>query len=152
MSYTTDKIKCDKCGKINFTSSRYCDICRNQLFIPLDSPNIKSEELINIFNSAYSLLANKQHPDRQKYINKIIDDAIFRRGKIFYEQLWKHAIEYRTFFEGLGKPLDHDIEPFILAESLFSNSTILAGYSFRIAEELYNKNLSLKLVNLRLMS
>ena len=120
MQYTDDKIKCSKCGKISLSSSRYCEICGNKLLIPLDSPKIKSEEFINIFNSAYSLLANKQNPDRTKYIVNSIDDAIFKRGKDIYKQLWKHVIEYRIGFKGLGEPFDRDIEPLILYESKYS--------------------------------
>lgn len=145
MQYTDDKIKCEKCGKISLSSSRYCEICGNQLHIPLDSPQIKGEEFIGIFNSSYSLLANEQHPDRTKYIANYIDDAILKRGKILYEQLWKHVIEYRTFFKGLSKPFDQDIEPFILTDSKFSSSTILAGYAFRIAEELYTQKNTIKI-------
>ena len=145
MQYTDDKIKCSKCGKISLSSSRYCEICGNKLLIPLDSPKIKSEEFINIFNSAYSLLANKQNPDRTKYIVNSIDDAIFKRGKDIYKQLWKHVIEYRIGFKGLGEPFDRDIEPLILYESKYSSSTTLAGYAFRIAEELYTQKTTNKI-------
>lgn len=140
MQYTDDKIKCGKCGKISLSSSRYCEICGNQLHIPLDSPIIKSEEFINIFNSAYSVIANKENPHRGKYITKNIEEYIFKRGDQVYHQLWNSVVDTRSNFKGLGDPFNKDIEPYIIAESRFCSSTTIAGYAFRIAEELYTQN------------
>jgi len=85
MQYTDDKIECDQCGKISLSSSRYCEICGNQLFISLDSPIITNEESINIFNSAYSLIANIENLYRRKYNSKYIDECIFKRGNNLYK-------------------------------------------------------------------
>jgi hypothetical protein len=137
MQYTDDKIKCRKCGKISISSSRYCDVCGGELHIPLDSQRLKEADFIDIFNSTYSLIANEKHPDRNIYLPKNLEGYILKRGNICYKQLWEHTISYRTHFKGLGEPLNQDIEPYIVAELQFSKSTILAGYSFRIAEELY---------------
>jgi len=145
MQYTDDKIKCKKCGKISKSSSRYCDVCGNELHIPLDSPRLKGTQFIDIFNSTYNLIANEKHHDRNIYLPQAIESYILKRGNKCYEQLWKHTISYRTYFKGLGDPFDKDIEPYIIADSQFSKSTILAGYSFRIAEELYSGEIAQKI-------
>ena len=44
-----------------------------------------------------------------------------------------------------SEPFDQDIEPFILNDSKFSSSTILAGHAFRIAEELYTEKNTIKI-------
>jgi hypothetical protein len=145
MKYTDGKIKCERCGKKSHTSSRYCEICGHQLFISLDSPEIKNAEFIDIFNSVYSLVGNKENPYRKQFINKVIDDCIFKRGKELFDQLWQYIIRTRIAFKGLGDPLDKDIEPLILYECQYSSSTTLAGYALRIAEEIYSQKGQIKL-------
>ncbi len=130
---------CKKCGKESLTSHRYCDMCGEPLFIDLDSKNLQNEDFIEIYNSVYSVISNKANMQRNKYIEDSIESILFNRPRTIFEELWKNVIMMRSSFKGMDDPFNKNIQPAIQNIVTHCSSTILSGYAYRVAEELYTK-------------
>ncbi len=126
--------KCNKCGKDVDYSFRYCPSCGGQLYVSLDASNAKPEMFIDLFNSLYNLLADKNNDRRSKYLPILSENIIARRCKLEYED------DYRDMIQNLGmKFVPPDATTYMYYLSL---TNTLAGYTYRSIEELIVKRKS----------
>jgi hypothetical protein len=126
--------RCTKCGKTVDYSFRYCPSCGSQLYVSLDTSDAKPEMFIDLFNSLYNLLADKNNDGRSKYLPILSENIIARRCKLEYED------DYRDMIRNLGMkfvPLDATADMYYL-----SLTNTLAGYTYRFVEELIVKRKS----------
>jgi hypothetical protein len=126
--------KCDKCGKAVDYSFRYCPTCGGQLYVSLDTPNAKPEMFIDLFNSLYNLLADKNNDSRSKYLPNLSENIIARRCKLEYED------DYQDMIRNLGMKF---VPPNAATDMYYLSLTnTLAGYTYRSIEELIVKRKS----------
>jgi len=126
--------KCSKCGKAVDYSFRYCPSCGGQLYVSLDTSNPKPEMFIDLFNSLYNLLADKNNDRRSKYLPILSENIIARRCKLEYED------DYRDMIRNLSMKF---VPPDATADMYYlSLSNTLAGYTYRFVEELIVKRKS----------
>lgn len=125
--------RCNKCGKAVDYSFRYCPTCGGQLYVSLDTPNAKPEMFIDLFNSSYNLLADKNNDSRSKYLPNLSENIIARRGELEYED------DYQDMIRNLGMKF---VPPNATTDMYYLSLTnTLAGYTYRSIEELIAKSM-----------
>jgi len=132
-------VACKKCGKNVDVCSRFCERCGTPIHVILESSTIQNEEFTEIFNSLFYLLADKANPDRIKYFPKPSEDLLFAKVRREYEKAQRNVSIQRSAL-GLD-PFNFDLGTLYMVY----NTTILAGYSARVAEELKTGKRSLRL-------
>lgn len=129
--------KCNRCDKVVDYSARYCPACGNKLYASLDSSTARPEMFIDLFNSLYNLLADKNNDDRSDYFPDLSEKIIARRCKLEYEDDYKDMVRNLTMN---FVPPDATVDMYYL-----SLSNTLAGYTYRSVEELIVKKKSAQL-------
>lgn len=125
-------INCKSCkNKCNYYS-RYCDICGEPLYIPLEQCNLDEYEFIDVYNSVFSFLIYKKNSKREIYFPKKAIDVIDKRVKEYYKDISKSirpnlSTKHNLFYQELNALTE-------LAAGASTN--MISGYSLRVTEEL----------------
>lgn len=129
--------KCKKCGKTIEYSFRYCPSCGAEAYVSLDASNAKPESFIDLFNSLYNLLTDKNNDERSKHLPVLSENIITRRCKLEYEA-------------DVNDMLRNLVMKFVPPEATvgmyhLSLTNVLTGYTYRSIEEFVVNKKSQKL-------
>jgi hypothetical protein len=69
-------VKCKSCGASVDCLFRFCPACGGRIHIPLERTNAKPEMFIDLMNSLYSLLVDKNNASRTKYLPALSENAM----------------------------------------------------------------------------
>jgi len=86
--------KCEKCGRSMDYSFRYCPSCGAPAYAALDSTHANPESFLDLFNSLYNLIADRNNYERVIYLPALSEQIIARRCKMGFNNLvTKHSIK-----------------------------------------------------------
>jgi hypothetical protein len=107
------------------------------MHISIEQINAKPEQFIDLMNSLYNLIADKNNAKRTEYLPALSENIMSRRCKIeFEDEIRSIAINYLT--KGGLPDAVQDLYPMSLTNSL-------SGYVYRTIEELVTNKRSSKL-------
>lgn len=123
--------KCEKCGHSIDYSFRYCPLCGAPAYAALDSTNANPESFLDLFNSLYNLIADRNNYERVICLPTLSEQTIARRCKIEFDD------DYGSMIRNLAAKF---IPP-AAAENLYHLylTNTLSGYAYRSVEELIFK-------------
>lgn len=119
--------KCKKCGRVVDYFFRYCPSCGERIYISLEALNAKPELFIDLLNSLYNLIADKNNDRRTEYFPVLSESIIIRRCKIEYDDQVKSILLDSILKGGLPDAL-RDLYHLSLTNTL-------SGYTYRSIEE-----------------
>ena len=128
---------CNKCGKAINRLNRFCQNCGAPIYLSLDSPNLKNEDLSDIFYSLQNLICNREGKERDKYISKESEEVLYQPNKRLRDEFPETRFESGTP-NALGKYLQPmEIDSAIANVFGRYRTNALTGYAARVAEELH---------------
>lgn len=121
-----DSIKCGNCGSRVHCFTRYCPVCGKAVFTSLIPANAQPRRFFDLMTSLYNLVANRDNPERNRYIPFFSEDTIMHRCNTYFyyelHHLMPHAVE-------------HDCKEEVQDLYTMCLSNSLCGYVFRHIEE-----------------
>ena len=132
-----DNSTCKKCGRLVNCLFRFCPFCGEPIHISLEQINTKPELFVELMNSLYNLIADKNNEKRTEYLTPLSESVMSRRCKIEFEDEFR-SISMTYLTKGGLPDAVLDLYPMSLTNSL-------SGYVYRTIEELVTHKKSAEL-------